>query len=75
VLDAGKTAEAAAEAALLAYFAKGLDTVREHGMQVTELQPGTPPYKAFADALEPLAQQQEAKLPPDLVKLVNDEQH
>ncbi len=75
VLDAGKTAEAAAESALVAYFAKGLDTVREHGMQVTELQPGTPPYKAFADALEPLAQQQEAKLPPDLVKLVNDEQH
>jgi TRAP-type transport system periplasmic protein len=73
VLDAGKTAEATAGTALLAYFAKGLDTVREHGMQVTELRPGTPPYQAFADALEPLAKEQRARLPPELVKLVGDE--
>jgi hypothetical protein len=49
--------------------------VREHGMQVTELKPGTPEYKAFGDALAPLEKAQAAKLPPELVKLVGDEQH
>lgn len=75
VMDAGKSAEQTAEAALLAYFTKGLATVREHGMQVTELKPGTPEYKAFSDALAPLEKAQAAKLPPELVKLVGDEQH
>lgn len=72
VLQAGKTAEKATNQALLAYFAKGLDAVRQHGMEVTELRPGTPQYKAFAAALAPLAEQQETPLPPDLVKLVHE---
>lgn len=75
VIAAGKSVEKTTNAALLAYFAKGLDTVKQHGMEVTVLQPDSPGYKTFADALQPLVKQQEAKLPPDVLKLVGDEQH
>lgn len=75
VVNAGKVAEEATNKALVAYFAKALDTVRSHGMQVAILDPGTPAYEAFAKALEPLAKRQQAKLPADLVKLVGDEPH
>ena len=71
VLDAGKDAERTANEAIIAFFAKALDEMRSHGMQVTTLQPGTPAYQAFVDALAPLAKAQRAGFPPDLVKVVD----
>ena len=71
VLQAGREAEIKANTAIIASFADDIDAMRSHGMQVTMLQPGTPEYQAFIDAVEPLAKEQESRLPPDLVKMLN----
>ncbi len=75
VLQAGAEAEQTTNKALWAFFAHGLDEMRQHGVTVTTLQPGSPEYKAFESALQPLADAQRARLPADLVKLVADVQH
>jgi hypothetical protein len=43
-------------------------------MTVTKLQPGTPKYKQFSDALASLAETQEKRLPDVLVQQVLDAQ-
>lgn len=75
VLKAGAGAELAANKAIIAYFGQSLDALRKHHMNITTLEPETPAYRAFIDALAPLAKAQEAKLPPDLVRQVLHEQH
>lgn len=75
VQTAGEGAELEANKAIIAFFSESLDVLRKHGMQVTVLQPETPAYRAFAEALSPLAKAQQAKLPADLVQQVLNEQH
>lgn len=75
VLTAGAEAEQETNKALWKMFGDGLNQVRQHGVKVTVLEPGTPEYEAFAKALQPLADEQRAHLPADLVKLVIDAQH
>lgn len=71
VISAGTSAEKTANEAIFAFFQKARETLRSHGMEMTVLQPGTPAYRAFADALEPLLKSQEAKVPADLRALVD----
>lgn len=75
VLNAGESAEKTTNEAIIAFFAQARGTLRKNGMELTILQPGTTPYQTFADALTPLAKAQGAKLPPDLLRLVGNEQH
>jgi TRAP-type transport system periplasmic protein len=74
VLDAGHEAGRQASAAMIDAYAKELDQMRQHGMQVTLLQPGTPAYQAFATALSPLAEAQKKQFPPALVQQISDAQ-
>jgi TRAP-type C4-dicarboxylate transport system substrate-binding protein len=73
VLKAGASAEKSTNEAIFAFFKKARETLSSHGMELTVLQPGTPGYAAFAEALKPLAKKQEAKMPADLVHLVAGE--
>jgi TRAP-type C4-dicarboxylate transport system substrate-binding protein len=75
VRDAGARAEKATNEAIFAFFGKALATLKAHGMVVTTLEPGTPPYRAFANALAPLAKKQQANIPADLLRLVTGERH
>lgn len=72
VLAAGVAAEKATNPAIIQSFTALRDEMQQHGMQVTTLQPGAPDYLAFTSALKPLADQQRAKLPPDLVQEMAD---
>jgi len=72
VLAAGEAAEKATNPAIIQSFGKLRDEMQQHGMQVTSLQPGTPAYVAFAQALKPLIDQQRAKLQPALVQEMAD---
>jgi TRAP-type transport system periplasmic protein len=72
VLAAGETAEKAPNPAIIHSFTVLRDQMQQHGMTVDTLQPGTPAHAAFTKALKPLADQQRAKLPPDLVKELAD---
>ena len=75
VIAAGHSAERAANTAIIASFAEDLRQMRKHGMQVTELQPGTPGYQAFIAALAPLAKAQEGHYPVALIKTMLDVRH
>ena len=70
VVRAGASAEKTTNEAIFAFFAKARETLRDHGMEMTVLQPGTPAYATFAKALEPLLKSQEEKVPAELRKLV-----
>ena len=74
VLDAGHEAGRKASLAMVAAYGRELGEMHQHGMTVTELEPGSAPYKAFKTALAPLARAQEAKYPPALVKQILDAQ-
>ncbi|MDE2184951.1 MAG: TRAP transporter substrate-binding protein DctP [Alphaproteobacteria bacterium] len=74
VLDAGHTIGVETTKAMIAAYARELDAMRQHGMTVTVLEPGKPPYRAFTEALASLKKSQEAQFPPDLVKQVVDAQ-
>jgi TRAP-type transport system periplasmic protein len=74
VLEAGHEAGRQASVAMIDAYAKELDQMRRHGMQVTLLQPGTPGYQAFASALSPLAEAQKKQFPPALVQQISDAQ-
>ena len=71
VLQAGREAEEKANKAIVISFAEDLVEMRAHGVQVTMLQPGTPAYQAFTDALAPLAKEQQSRLPADLMKVLD----
>jgi len=74
VIDAGHSVGVETTKAMIAAYARELDAMRQHGMTVTVLEPGKPPYRAFSEALAPLKKTQEAQFPPDLVKQVLDAQ-
>jgi TRAP-type C4-dicarboxylate transport system substrate-binding protein len=75
VLDCGYRASTQACKAMVAAYDNELKQMAAHGMTVTTLEPNTPQYKAFTDALAPLAKTQEARFSPALVKQVIDAQH
>lgn len=70
VLDAAYQAGRDANKAMIAAYAQELDEMRKHHADVTLLQPGMPAYKAFSNALSPLATRQKAQFPPQLVSTV-----
>lgn len=70
VKDAGREAELTTNTVIFDFIDKALVQMKGHGLEVTELQPGTAAYKAFADALAPLAKQQEKGIPKELLALV-----
>ena len=72
VLDAGRQAELTTNKIIFTFIDKSIHDMRDHRMQVTELQPGTPEYKAFAAALAPLAREQERHIPKELLALVGN---
>jgi TRAP-type C4-dicarboxylate transport system substrate-binding protein len=74
VLDAGTGAELKTNQAIFAFIDKSMKEMADRGMTVTELQPGTGQYAAFADALVPLAKTQLQGVPAGLLKLVQDAQ-
>jgi TRAP-type C4-dicarboxylate transport system substrate-binding protein len=74
MLDAGHTAEVETNKAIFDFIGKSMSEMRSHGMTVTELQPGSAPYKAFSDALAPLASAQLKGMPPALLKLTGNGQ-
>ncbi len=67
---AGREAELVTNKVIFAFIDKSLQDMRDHGMQVTELQPGSAEYKAFATALAPLAKAQQQGIPKELLALV-----
>lgn len=67
VLKAGEEASKAANDSVVKAMVRLRDEMRAHGMVVTELEPGKPDYEAFRLVLEPLAKQQAARLPADLL--------
>lgn len=75
VLDCGYQASSQACKAMITAYGNELKQMSAHGMTVTTLEPQTPQYQAFTDALAPLAKTQEARFPPALVKQVLDAQH
>lgn len=74
VLDGGHSASQHATRVMIAAYDHELEQMRQHGMTVTKLDAGTPRYKQFSAALEPLAKTQEARFPKDLVREVIDAQ-
>ena len=56
--------------AMIQAFRVQLSEMKKHGMKVTELQPGTASYKAFQDALAPLAKRDEKRFPESIVHAV-----
>lgn len=74
VLESAYTACQHATRAMIAAYGWELEDMGWHGMTVTRLEPGTPRYKQFADALVPLAKRQEARFPKELVQQVLDAQ-
>lgn len=74
VLDAAYQAGRKASQAMVVAYDQELQQMRQHGMRVTQLQPGTAPYNAFKKALTPLARKQEAEFSPALVKTIIDAQ-
>ena len=74
VLDSAYNAGRHATQAMITAYEKELAQMQEHGMTVTKLQPGTPQYKQFSDALASLAETQEKRLPDVLVQQVLDAQ-
>lgn len=75
VLDGAHKASRLATQAMIAAYDKELQQMQEHGMTVTKLEPNTPEYQSFSDALVSLAKTQEARFPPELVRQVLDAQH
>lgn len=75
VLESGYKASRETTIAMIAAYEKELHQMEEHGMTVTTLQPGTPEYQGFTDALASLAKIQEARFPAELVRQVLDAQH
>jgi TRAP-type C4-dicarboxylate transport system substrate-binding protein len=74
VLDAAYRAGRKASQAMVVAYGEELRQMHQHGMTVTQLQPGTAPYEAFKTALAPLARKQESKFPAALVKQILDAQ-
>lgn len=74
LLDSAYKASRLATTAMIAAYDKELQQMEEHGMTVTKLEPNTPAYKSFSDALASLAKTQEARFPPELVRQVLDAQ-
>lgn len=74
VLDSAYKACTHATRAMIAAYDRELQEMRDHGMAVTKLEPGTDKYKQFSEALEPLAKAQEARFPRNLVQEVLDAQ-
>jgi TRAP-type C4-dicarboxylate transport system substrate-binding protein len=74
VLDSAYKACTHATRAMIAAYDRELQEMRDHGMQVTKLEPGTEKYAQFSDALAPLAKAQEARFPANLVQEVLDAQ-
>ncbi len=74
VLDSAYKACTHATRAMIAAYDHELQEMRDHGMTVTKLEPGTEKYKQFSDALAPLAKAQEARFPENLVREVLDAQ-
>jgi TRAP-type C4-dicarboxylate transport system substrate-binding protein len=74
VLDSGYAASKVACQAMIAAYTKELEQMHEHGMTVLKLEPQSDAYKAFTEALAPLAKIQESRFPPALVKQVIDAQ-
>ncbi len=72
VVEAGEEAGKIANDAVVAALLRLREEMAAHGMTVTELQPGSPPYSAFVAALKPLADQQAAKFPPGLLQELHD---
>lgn len=72
VIKAGEDAERVANTAIIASFTQDVQLLRKHGMQVTELQPGTPAYQAFINALAPLAKAEEGHYPAALIRTMLD---
>lgn len=72
VITAGAAAERVANTAIIASFTQDIRQMRRHGMQVTELQPGTPAYQAFIQALAPLAKAEESHYPAALIRTILD---
>lgn len=70
LIDSAYKAGTQANAAMVAAYAEGLDKMRQHGMTVTVLEPGSAAYQAFTQALAPLAKTQEAAFDPQLVAQV-----
>ncbi|MGH7120328.1 MAG: TRAP transporter substrate-binding protein [Acetobacteraceae bacterium] len=67
VIDAGYRAGTVANKAIIASFKDDLSRMRDHGVTVTTLEPGSAAYQAFAQALEPMAQAEQKKYPAALV--------
>jgi TRAP-type C4-dicarboxylate transport system substrate-binding protein len=74
VLDTGHAACVRATRAMVAAYDRELGQMHEHGMTVTKLEPSTPGYNQFSDALASLAKTQEGRFPKDLVREVIDAQ-
>lgn len=70
VIDAAYKAGTEANAAMVAAYGGELDEMRQHGVKVTVLEPGSAVYQAFTQALAPLAKSQEAAFDPQLVAQV-----
>lgn len=70
VIDSGHRAGTVANKAIIASFKDDLARMREHGVTVTTLEPGSPSYQAFAQALEPMAKAEQKKYPAALVQEV-----
>jgi len=67
VLSAATQAGKVTNAAMIKSHVKELGEMRQHGMQVTVLKPGTREYLAFRNALASLSKSQEPQYPASLV--------
>jgi TRAP-type C4-dicarboxylate transport system substrate-binding protein len=72
VMEAGRQAELKTNQVIFKFIDDSIKAMRSHGMEVTELEPGTAEYHAFADALAPLAKEQAKGIPPELLALVTN---
>ena len=70
VIASANAASHETNVAIIKAFQAYLAAMRKHGMQVTELEPGTPQYQAFVDALGPLLRQQQARYPAAMIQAV-----
>jgi TRAP-type C4-dicarboxylate transport system substrate-binding protein len=68
VLESAYEAGKVTNAAMIESHQEELRKMAEHGMKVTVLKEGTPQYRAFKTALEPLAKSQESQFPAALVR-------
>lgn len=70
VIDSGYRAGTIANKAIIASFKDDLAKMREHGVTVTILEPGSAEYRAFAQVLGPMAQAEQKQYPAALVQEV-----